>query len=51
MFMVVFTLVDVFVPGSNRQQFTCLLACIWLLLAIAIITAYLITIDDGHAPR
>ena len=47
LFMVVFTLVGEPSPGSD------LLVCLagnWLLLAITITTAYLIT-SDGHVPR
>ena len=48
MFVVFFTLVCGFVPGNSLLVWS--VACDWLLLAIAIITAFLITSDDC-APR
>ena len=47
LFMVVFTLVGGPSPGSDLLVY---LAGNWLLLAITITTAYLIT-SDGHVPR
>ena len=48
MLVVVLTLVSGL--GSDSNLLICLLLTVWFLLAITVITAYLIT-SDGHAPK